>query len=115
VITYQMLTGRLPYGAQMAQARTRAQQRKLKYSSAIDNNRDIPAWIDVALKKAVHPDPFQRYDELTAFVFDLRHPNAELLNSKPVPLIERNPLVFWKTLSLGLSVVILLLLMTHRH
>ena len=59
VITYQMLTGRLPYGAQVARARTKSQQRKLKYNSALDDNREIPAWIDGALKKAVHPDPIQ--------------------------------------------------------
>ena len=59
VITYQMLTGRLPYGAKMARTRTRSQQRKLKYGTALDDNREIPAWIDGVLKKAVHPDPVQ--------------------------------------------------------
>ena len=28
--------------------------------------------------KAVHPDPYQRYEELSEFVFDLRHPNKNL-------------------------------------
>ena len=110
VITYQMLTGRLPYGAQIAKARTRSEQRKLRYASALDDNREIPAWIDAVLKKAVHPDPHQRYDELSEFVFDLRHPNKTLLGSAPAPLIERNPLLFWKALCLILMLVILLLL-----
>ena len=110
VITYQMLTGRLPYGAQIAKARTRSEQRKLRYASALDDNREIPAWIDAVLKKAVHPDPHQRYDELSEFVFDLRHPNKTLLGSASAPLIERNPLLFWKALSLILMLVVLLLL-----
>jgi serine/threonine protein phosphatase PrpC/ribosomal protein L39E len=110
VITYQMLTGRLPYGAQIAKARTRSEQRKLRYASALDDNREIPAWIDAVLKKAVHPDPHQRYDELSEFVFDLRHPNKTLLGSASAPLIERNPLLFWKVLSLILMLVVLLLL-----
>ena len=110
VITYQMLTGRLPYGAQIAKARTRSEQRKLRYASALDDNREIPAWIDAVLKKAVHPDPHQRYDELSEFVFDLRHPNKTLLGSASAPLIERNPLLFWKVLSLILMLAILLLL-----
>jgi serine/threonine protein phosphatase PrpC/ribosomal protein L39E len=110
VITYQMLTGRLPYGAQIAKARTRSEQRKLRYASALDDNREIPAWIDAVLKKAVHPDPHQRYDELSEFVFDLRHPNKTLLGSASAPLIERNPLLFWKALSLILMLAILLLL-----
>jgi serine/threonine protein phosphatase PrpC/ribosomal protein L39E len=110
VITYQMLTGRLPYGAQIAKARTRSEQRKLRYASALDDNREIPAWIDAVLKKAVHPDPHQRYDELSELVFDLRHPNKTLLGSASAPLIERNPLLFWKALSLILMLVVLLLL-----
>ena len=59
VITYQMLTGKLPYGSQAAKARTKSQFRKLRYNSALDDNREIPAWIDGALQKAVHPDPAQ--------------------------------------------------------
>ena len=99
VIAYQMLTGRLPYGAQVAKTRTKSQQRKLRYKSALDDNREIPAWIDGALKKAVHPDPYQRYDELSEFVFDLRHPNKKFIATASTPLIERDPLLFWKCLS----------------
>src|SRR5215470_4059681 len=118
VITYQMLTGSLPYGAQIAKARTRSEQRKLRYASALDDNREIPAWIDVVLKKAVQADPHQRYDELSEFVFDLRHPNKSLLGSASAPLIERNPLLFWKALCLILLLMILLLLILQfggRH
>jgi serine/threonine protein kinase/serine/threonine protein phosphatase PrpC len=114
VIIYQMLTGKLPYGAQIAKTRTKAQQRKLKYSSALDDSRELPAWIDGALKRAVHPDPHKRYEELSEFVFDLRRPNAIYLNSSPAPLIERNPLLFWKCLSFILACVILFLL-GSRH
>jgi serine/threonine protein phosphatase PrpC/ribosomal protein L39E len=114
VITYQMLTGRLPYGAQIAKARTKSQQRKLRYSSAIDSNREIPTWIDGALKKAVHPDPDKRYEDLSEFEFDLRHPNAGYLNAAPVPLLERNPLLFWQCLSL-LLVCLVVALLVLRH
>jgi ribosomal protein L39E len=108
-----MLTGRLPYGAQIAKARTRSEQRKLRYASALDDTREIPAWIDAVLKKAVHPDPRQRYDELSEFAFDLRHPNKALLDASPAPLIERNPLLFWQALSLLLLLAILGLLFLH--
>jgi serine/threonine protein phosphatase PrpC/ribosomal protein L39E len=117
VITYQMLTARLPYGAEVAKARTRAQQRKLRYRSALDENRDIPAWIDGALRKAVALDPTRRYGELSEFVFDLQHPNQSL-EAAPRPLMQRNPLLFWKACSavLFLAVVLLLgLLLTHAR
>jgi len=115
VITYQMLTGRLPYGAQVARARTKSQQRNLKYKSALDSNRDIPVWIDGTLKKAVHPDPHSRYEELSEFIFDLRHPNNKFLISSSAPLLERNPLLFWKSLSLILACAIVLLLAFLRR
>ena len=115
VIAYQMLTGRLPYGAQAAKARTKAQQKKLRYRSALDENREIPAWIDGALKKAVHPDPLQRYEELSEFLFDLRHPNRKFLEAGPAPLLERDPLLFWKALSalLAIAVIVLLFLLSQ--
>ncbi|MGA8800652.1 MAG: protein kinase, partial [Pseudolabrys sp.] len=110
VIAYQMLTGRLPYGTQVARTRTKAQQRKLRYRSALDDNRDVPAWIDGTLKKAAHPDPYQRYEELSEFVFDLRHPNKKFIATASMPLIERDPLLFWKCLSAILFVALLIVL-----
>ncbi|MGE5771449.1 MAG: serine/threonine protein kinase, partial [Hyphomicrobiales bacterium] len=120
VIAYQMLTGRLPYGAEAARTRTKAQQKKLRYKSALNDNRDIPGWVDGALKKAVHPDPYHRYDELSEFVFDLRHPNKKFVESAAKPLIERDPLLLWKCLSaiLFVSVLIvsaLLIVQIGRH
>ena len=112
-ITYQMLTGRLPYGARMARARTRSRQRKVAYTSALDNHQEIPAWIDGVLRKAVHPDPAKRYDELSEFVYDLRHPNQTFLNTGYVPLIERNPLMFWKGVSFTLACLVIFLLVIH--
>jgi len=112
VIAYQMLTGRLPYGTAVAKARTKSQQKKLRYKSALDDARDIPAWIDGALKKAVDPDPNRRYAELSEFMYDLRHPNEKLV-AAPKPLMQRNPLLFWQILSALLFVAVLALLFGH--
>jgi hypothetical protein len=76
-----MLSGKLPYGAKLAQARTKSQQRKLRYRSVLDDFSEIPAWIDRVLARAVHPDPSARYDELSEFLYDLRHPNPRYLNA----------------------------------
>ncbi len=107
VIAYQMLTGRLPYGAAMARARTRGQQRAVVYQSALDADRDLPAWIDAALRKAVHPDPAKRQEDAFEFVADLRRPTEAFLRADRAPLIERNPLLFWKGLSLVLALALL--------
>jgi serine/threonine protein phosphatase PrpC len=111
VIAYQMLTGKLPYGAEVAKTRTRTAQRKLRYRSLRDDHREIPAWIDAVLRKALQPDPYQRYEELSEFTYDLRRPNTALLNEKSPPLVERNPLVFWQCVSFILTIIIAILLM----
>ena len=89
VIAYQMLSGRLPYGDAVARSRTRAAQRRLAYRTVLDDEREIPVWFDEVLRKATHPDPLRRYEELSEFVHDLRHPNAAYLNQTRAPLIER--------------------------
>ena len=114
VIAYQMLTGKLPYGADAARARTKSQVRKLRYNSALDEDREIPVWIDGALRRAVHPDPYKRYESLSEFVFDLRQPNAGYLNPSLTPLIERNPLLFWKCTTAILACIIVVLLAIHH-
>lgn len=110
VIAYQMLSGRLPYGTQVSRARTKDAQRRLAYVSVLDQAREIPAWIDDALRKAVHPNPDKRYGELSELISDLRRPSQEFLSKARPPLIERNPAAFWKGVSAILAVIILLLL-----
>ena len=114
VITYQMLTGKLPYGAQVARTRTKAQQRRMTYASACDLNAEVPPWVDDVLQRAVHPDPYKRYEVLSEYLHDLRHPKENYNRSTFTPLMERNPLVFWKVLSLILGCLVLFLLFKLR-
>jgi serine/threonine protein phosphatase PrpC len=110
VLTYHMLTGRLPYGTRVASMRTLADLKHLVYVSAMDEHRRIPAWIDGVLMRAVHPLPHKRYEALSEFVHDLRHPNRAYLARARVPLVERHPVRFWKGLSLLLAVAVIVLL-----
>jgi serine/threonine protein phosphatase PrpC len=114
VIVYQLLTGRLPYGTKVARSRTRSEMNRLVYVSARDDERDVPAWLDDTLRRALHPDPFKRYGELSEFVHDLRHPNPAFLARSRPALIERNPVMFWKVLSLVLAFVVLLLVASRN-
>jgi hypothetical protein len=104
----------LPYGAQVARTRTKSQQRKLRYAPVRESDRDIPPWIDDVLERAVHPDPSKRYEALSEYLYDLRHPKENRRNSSIKPLLERNPLLFWKVLSLVLACVIVILLAKLR-
>jgi len=109
VIAYHMLTGKLPYGTKVAKARTRAAQRKLNYLSALNHHRTVPVWVDMAIKKAVHPNPLNRYTKLSEFVHDLRYPNHAFLNKTQPPFVERSPLLFWKGLSLVLFIFVIVI------
>jgi len=110
VIAYQMLSGgKLPYGAAVPRTRTRAAQKKLRYDSLLGDESEIPAWVDDAIRKAVAPDPFERYTELSEFVYDLHHPNQEFLNKTRPPFIERHPVMFWKAVSFVLLIAVIVL------
>ncbi|MCB1755946.1 MAG: bifunctional protein-serine/threonine kinase/phosphatase [Gammaproteobacteria bacterium] len=111
VITYQMLCGKLPYGAQIARATTRGAQLRLVYRSLLEDDPKIPVWIDETLRKALHPNPVRRYDTLSEFVYDLRVPNPAFANKQHKPLVKRNPLLFWKGLSLLLFLTIVAMLL----
>lgn len=110
VITYQMLSGRLPYGTEVAKSRTKTAQKNLRYPSVLDDDREIPAWIDYSLRKALQPMPNKRYAELSEFLYDLRHPNKAFLTETKPPLIERNPVIFWQGISFVLVIIIVFLL-----
>lgn len=115
VIAYHMLTGRLPYGTRVAAARTRAAQRSLVYASALDDARDIPAWVDEVLKRAVAIDPAKRYEVLSEFTHELRQPTTRTVATGSRPLAERNPLRFWQVVALLLLAANLLqLILTLR-
>ena len=108
VIAYQMLTGALPYGAALPRATSRAQQKRLRYVPAVDEEGRVPAWVDAALAKAVRIDPAQRHEALSEFIEDLRTPNPSLV--VPRPILHRNPARFWQMTSLALLMVVLALL-----
>lgn len=112
VIAYQMLSGRLPYGAAVARATSRSAQNKLRYKPVLDSERNIPAWIDGALHKAVHHNPVKRYGELSELLYDLRHANPTFLRQNRAPLMERDPVLFWQGLSLILLATLIFLLAT---
>lgn len=114
VIAYQMLTGRLPYGTEAARAFSAARADRLHYGSVAAARAGLPAYVDAALRKAVHPRPAQRYDALSAFVHDLRHPNPSLPGVRRAALLERDPVLFWKLVSLVLAVVVVYLLARSR-
>lgn len=109
VIAYEMLTGTLPYGTQVGKVRNTRDQLRLRYRNARDDAHPMPAWLDDALAKAVNPDPARRHDALSEFGANLRAPSVSYSARRHVPLAERNPERFWKTLCGVLALLSLIL------
>lgn len=101
VIAYEMINGSLPFGRDMPEKPNRINLEKLHYVSSIQCNPMVPMWLDGALKKATSIAPEFRYDHLSEFLYDLATPNPRFLSAEQaMPLMQRNPLLVWKALSI---------------
>ncbi|WP_430009622.1 protein kinase domain-containing protein [Methylophaga lonarensis] len=109
-LVYQMLTGQLPYGEQIAKVNSRRDLNRLSYTSVQNYQPDIPHWVDKAIRKTQQLNPQQRYEKLSEFEADMRKPNPVFLREQHVPLLERDPLRFWKGLALIMLFINLALL-----
>lgn len=109
VVIYEMLTGRLPYGADAARVQNRRQRSRLSYRSAIDGANAAPFWIDDALRKATHPLSQHRFTSLSELEGALHAPAPGKL-ARHRPLAERDPVRFWQILS-GILAAICVILM----
>jgi len=76
----------------------------------LHDDREIAAWIDDVLKKALHVNPFKRYQKLSEFVFDLCQPKKIFLNRARPLLVERDSVLFWKSTSFILAFILIVLL-----
>lgn len=116
VIAYQMICGRLPYGTRVSQLRSMRDLAALRYTRAEGSHRPLPPGLDATLARAVHPLPLRRFDALSQFVHELQHPASGHRRTTTVPMIERDPLVFWRTLALLLAIAVVVLLgMLHAR
>ena len=109
VITYQMLTGQLPYGLQASRVRSPADVSRLRYVPVRHFRPALPAWVDAVLQKALHPNPAKRQQVVSEFAHDLKTPGQEFLHARVPPLIERHPVRFWQCTTVLLAVVVIFL------
>ncbi|MFD2176875.1 bifunctional protein-serine/threonine kinase/phosphatase [Veronia pacifica] len=104
VTLYETLTGELPYKRVRSQRMGRTVA-KMDYIPISRFRSDVPEWIDVALKKACHPLPEGRFNALSEFITALHKPVTTDVTS--MPLIERDPVLFWQCIS-GVLLALLL-------
>jgi len=109
VLLYEMLTGKLPYGTAYANAFDFKSFQRLPYISAMTYNPLVPFWLDKAIEKALAINPDGRYEALSEWLQDLKRPNPNWLHSRSQPLLERDPLLLWKTLALSGWLIVIFL------
>lgn len=110
VLTYQMLSGQLPYGLEVTQLRGPSDVPKLHYQSVRTVRRELPHWLDSVLQQALHPQPPGRHEAVSAFVHDLHVPSSRHLRAQRLPLIERDPVRFWRNLALVLAMALVVVM-----
>ena len=113
VIVFEMLTNRLPFGGKLEQCRTEKAYLKTKYIPSFELNPLVPVWIDGAIKKALRYNPERRYGDVAEFMHELSNPNPKYQRRHAGPLIERNPQLFWQSLSAILFALLCLSLILH--
>ena len=113
VITYEMLTGKLPYGRGFAAEKDVG---RLPLTPAHEHDREIPRFVSYALAKAVDANPRKRYGLLSEFLVDLEKPNAASREAVMYqPLIKRNPVMFWRGAALILLALNIIQLFWRLH
>lgn len=105
-ITYQMLCGQLPYGLSAARVRTPQDLRSLRYVPLRHRRPELPPWLDAVLGKALSLAPGKRQEAVSEFAHNLKAPGRQFQQMRRPPLIERDPVLFWKSLSLLLAMTV---------
>lgn len=94
VTLYQSLTGKLPYG-EIERFQTPSFQPAKRLSKL---NPNIPSWLDAFIHRAIAIKPERRYQHYSELTHDLAHPDrVQPYFEQDTPLLERNPLAFFKT------------------
>lgn len=107
-ITYEIFSGKLPYGDKIEECQTAFEYDRLRYISATEANPIIPMWFDRTLERGVSFDLEQRYDNIPEFIKDLKTPNPTYLLDDPKVTKNKSQVLFWQLLS-GFWIVMLVL------
>ncbi|WP_439888450.1 protein kinase domain-containing protein [Pseudomonas sp. MBLB4123] len=110
VTLYHLLTGHYPHGEIEAFQHPR-------FGSPTPASRyrpDLPSWLDESLNRAVSADPQQRFETAEEWLLALEQGERQALSIRPRPLLEREPLLVWRSValcSLLLNLALLVLLL----
>ena len=111
VTLFRLFTGQYPYG----EIEPFSHPRFSKPDSLAKYRPDLPAWLDALLVRALAVEPEKRPGDVLEFVLALEDgPAAAPPATRPAPLYDRNPLLFWKILSALLAMALLVTFAAKR-
>jgi serine/threonine protein phosphatase PrpC len=96
VTLYYLLTGHYPHGEIEAFQHPRFGQP----TPASRYRPDLPSWVDDSLNRALNADPKLRYETAEEWLLALEQGERKALSSRPRPLLEREPLLVWRSVAL---------------
>jgi serine/threonine protein phosphatase PrpC len=108
VTVFRMFTGAFPYG----EIEPFSHPTFTRPPASVAHLRpDLPAWLDQVLLRLIAIRPTDRFDDALECIFALEHGELHAAPGLPRrrPLIERNPLRFWQTVSAFLALLVLLM------
>jgi len=111
VTMFRAFTSEFPYGNPDATSPPRRNR-----PTALSALRpDLPAWLQVALGRAIAIDPTERFRDMLEFAVEMETgpARAPLAVRKPRTLYERSPLLFWQGLAALLALALLFSLLRH--
>jgi len=109
VTLYRMFSaGHYPYGEVEAFSRPR----QTRYTALSQHRPDLPAWLDMVLSRASAADPAKRFADVLELAYELEDglSRGAKITPRPRPLMERDPVLFWKGVSLLLAIILFALL-----
>jgi hypothetical protein len=72
----------------------------IQYRSIKQFRPELALWLDLSLQKATAADPRLGYQAFAEFFTDLSKPSSSAVEAyKKQPLLARNPLLFWQSVS----------------
>ncbi len=109
VSLYRMFSaGHYPYGEVEAFSRPR----QTPYTPLSQYRPDLPAWLDMVLSRASTPDPAKRFADVLELAYELEDglSRGAKITPRAKPLMERDPVLFWKSVSFILAVILFAML-----